>query len=237
VKTPASYEGTAVIYGDVAKFAIRLNPERWRTAFPSIWTESYFTDPEYFVPLVAGKVGAVGMKRQPGKPPRRSSKPKPMAKAPIPKTVSMVTKNGAEEPLLPPSAWDGFLYEEALFGGYSYRNILRVSYRSKTKGGAPTAASYEYSQHACLNTTRDPLEIDGGLDVDWGIASVSLKKGSPVKGKQRVEVKVGKKVRFTKPATLVDEMNDLGHLFVPLSLDSWLHDLIFKSPEEEKNDG
>jgi hypothetical protein len=40
-------------------------------------------------------------------------------------------------------------------------------------------------------------------------------------------------VRFTKPARLVDELNDLAHVFVPLSLDSWLHTLIFTDEENE----
>ena len=267
---PANYGGTARVRGKFADMVARLDPQRWHDAFPYIWSESFRTEPDYFVmppsenaaaaaPESSGpRVGArPGEARRPlivrsrlpldetHAPPQGNHSPASTGNG-SPGPVSLLAPQPSDNlPALPPGP--STLYEEALFGGYVYRNVLNVSFTTPKVDGCQTA-TYEYSQRACLETTRDPLDVQGGIDVDSGVATVVEID------EETVQVNVNKQVRFTKPAFFVQEMNDLAHVYVPLSLDSWIHGLIFsavvaESPQppapgpvavkakEEKSDG
>jgi hypothetical protein len=258
---PASYRGTATVRGNFADLVARLDPQRWHDAFPYIWTDSFRTDPDYFVkpprqegapPVAPGpsSPGAQTSVRPGGVRPllrARASRPNDLSQPKTSDPRAPTENDSADRKTLvaprpsnnPPPLPRGSstLYEEALFGGYSYRNVLNVSFTPPASDQNPRTATYKYSQRACLETSRDPLDIQGGIDVDSGEASVVEINDETVK------VDVNKQVRFTKPALFVEEMNDLAHVYVPLSLDSWIHGLIFSSVEaeaeakEEKSDG
>jgi hypothetical protein len=278
MRAPATFEGTATVRdykGGMAALVKRLDPQRWSSAFPYIWTDCYFTKPTYFVePTAAGANDGDVRKGEPkpnGDKGDDAVSPPPLQEAPPPRSLDPARLNepsnqmnqgaraGAhaqgQDPISPPPEGTNLFYEEALFGDYQYRNILKVTFTTYPGGDpqdepsgkrrAPAAkkagrkpgkgdrASYEYSQHACLNAARDPLRVDGGIDVDSGFAAVEALDGTET----RIKVTINKQVRFTKPALLVDELNDLAHVFVPLSLDSWLHTLIFTDEEEQDAQG
>jgi hypothetical protein len=223
MRAPASYAGTVVVPGTVAAMAKRLDPQRWFLAFPSIWTQSYYAKDIYFVqPPTQGKGGPRRRAKALGTSPSSGgSTPQSRGLAPPPlsgntMTVRPPSVSPAAVQLPPPPTGTNPFYEDVFFGGYRYRNLLHVTYESRTN-----EASYQYSQHGCLALTRDPSDVDGGIDVDCGSAVVKAK------GKSKVEVTLIKKVRFTEPANLTSDLNDVAHVFVPLSLDSWLHNLIF----------
>jgi hypothetical protein len=251
MRAPASFEGTAIVHkypGGVAALAERLDPQRWPAAFPYIWTACYFTKPTYFVQPISPSSEKGGVKKKvkvkgngddavspagpppTGQPPPRSEDP-PDPNSPPRRLEQGAKARGRASPrraMLPPPTGTNLFYEEALFGDYQYRNILKVTFTKNTGlKKKPHSASYEYSQHACLNAARDPLRVDGGIDVDCGLADVLSLDDS------QIRVTINKQVRFTKPALLVDELNDLAHVFVPLSLDSWLHTLIFTDEEND----
>jgi hypothetical protein len=225
MKPPASYAGTAVVPGKVAAMAARLDPQRWSRAFPDIWKKSYYAQDIYFVQPPKRRKGrqrrpakALGVLSSYGALQSRAAVPPPL-RATLQTARQAVRAPGvppAPKPSLRPPRGTNPFYEDVFFGGYRYRNLLHVTYRSGANG-----ASYQYSQHGCLNIQRDPTDIDGGIDVDCGSAVVKAK------GKSKIEVTLIKKVRLTEPGNLSSDLNDLAHLFIPLSLDSWLHNLIF----------
>ena len=247
MRPAASFEGTVIVHeypGGIAALAERLDPQRWPVGFPYIWTACYFTKPTYFVQPTEPGSGKAGVKKKvsikgnsddavsptgSGTPPARSRNP-PDPNNPsgrLEQALNPAGRLSSRTAKSPPPTGTNLFYEEALFGDYQYRNILKVTF-TKDQVKNPTFASYAYSQHACLDTARDPLKVNGGIDIDGGLAKVEK-----VGGGSAIRVTINKQVRFTGPAFLVDELNDLAHVFVPLSLDSYLHSLIFDDEENE----
>jgi hypothetical protein len=232
MNTPASYRGTARIPSiSVRALAKRLDPQRWAVLFPYIWSESYFADetrlsnfvrptkaPSRSKKTAASKAAAkkslaktVAAKRGPRAIPRSEDPPRMGAT-----TAGPPGGNGNGPILLKPPKGDQHFFEDVLFGGFRYRNVLKVNY-SVTR----ELASFKYEQFACLTTKQD-THIDGGIDVDSGEVTVSSNKGG-------VTVTISKHARFTQPADLKSDLSDAAHVFVPMTLDSLLHSLVFSA--------
>ncbi len=107
---------------------------------------------------------------------------------------------------------DSKLYEEAMFGGFLYRNVLQTSLVK-----APNQIALTYAQVECLET-RANRDYDGGIDIDFGQGSATQ-----IGTTNEVKVEVSKTVRFTQPGPVVNDVNLLAHVMVPLSFDFWLH--------------
>jgi hypothetical protein len=116
----------------------------------------------------------------------------------------------------------GLFFEEVLFGGFTYRNVLTMSYKEDLAAASPSI-KIEYGQYGCLNTKTSTTLEDGGIDVDNGFIECIPK------GVGQVKVSISKSVRFTKPSEFVDDVNVLAHVLVPLALDVLLHSLIFQT--------
>jgi hypothetical protein len=195
---PAAYEGTAVFNGRVSDFVQTLDPRNWATNAPEIWQQSYLiADPP---PAVAppGSVASVPL-APPGSDPTRAL--------------------GTAAAWNPPGA--GLFFEEVRFGGFTYRNVLATTYVDNSATADPNI-SFAYGQYLCL-TTQSPTGVpeDGGIDVDNGIIECVRLNAT------QVRVTISKAVRFTGPADLVTEVNALAQVLVPLTLDIWLHSLMF----------
>jgi hypothetical protein len=250
--SPASYSGVATIPGDFDAMVARLDPQRWHDAFPYIWTESIVTEPDYFVapptltaavpspgsggsssPTVGAGAQAPGFPRLRSAPPQDLSHPgaarpeAPASQGPVTQGPVTLVASPPSDKLRPIRDGRSTFYEEALFGGYSFRNILKVGFTKSIRENLGGTAEYTYDQRACLDVSRDGLDVQGGIDVDSGRAAVRDN------GDGTITVEVTKAIRFTKPALFVQELNDLAHVFLPMSLDSWIHGLIFSSPEEQ----
>jgi hypothetical protein len=126
------------------------------------------------------------------------------------------------------SNWDNrLLYESALFGPFTFNNLLRTSCEASADG-----FDMRYSQFTCLNTEANRM-LDGGIDVDFGFS-----RCSPAGGGQ-VRLEIGKTVRFTQPSDPdeLEELNTLAHVMIPLSFDLWLHSLLFPRQTPGEPDG
>jgi len=148
--------------------------------------------------------------------------------APTPGAVREPQKrsDGITEDKTPRNAWllPGYFFENVMVAGIRYRNVLQTSFTDNSKAN-PAFVRFEYNQHECLNTKGSRLE-DGGIDVDNGFSECveDPKPGSP----NNLRIRISKTVRFTRPGRFVKEMNDLAHVLVPLTLDAWLHNLVFQ---------
>jgi hypothetical protein len=199
VGEPTSYVGTALFDAEVVAFNNKLNPQNWSQNASEIWRESY---------LIARSTSVVSPVLIPSPlPPDRTTAP----------------------PLAPPIAslgpgtvvsWnDQLFFEDVIFGGFRYRNILWTSYTDASQVTTNPYIHFEYEQYECLNTKSVDLD-DGGVDVDNG-SSNCVAAGS------QVALTFTKTVRFTQPDYAVDEVNMLAEVLVPLTLDIWLHTALF----------
>jgi hypothetical protein len=203
---PTDYARTATFNGNVSAFAVKLDPRRWKVNAPEIWRHSY---------LIETPAGAASVTRGPasslaksGLDPDRSVDPTP-------------DPNGAAL-----SAWgppgDGLFFEDVLVAGFRYRNVLRTNYANNASDPAAPFVLFQYAQYDCLDT-ESANRADGGIDVDVGFSECRPDRTNPA----RVKVRIAKQVRFTQPRHCVGELNALASVLVPLTFDSWLHDLVF----------
>ncbi|HVR63796.1 MAG TPA: hypothetical protein VMU50_17965 [Polyangia bacterium] len=134
-------------------------------------------------------------------------------------------KDPPEEDKAAKQRWvDRLFYEDVHVLGYDYRNLLLSSFSRKPEGAPDeelTSIEFEYREVDCLNHESKIFGIrDGGIDVDRGGAICrAVDKG--------VHVEFSKTVRFTEPAFAQSELAALSKVLVPLTLDSWLHLLVF----------
>jgi hypothetical protein len=201
VGKPTSYEGTAFIQATVSAFAGKLNPQDWSKNAGEVWRASY---------LVARPSAIVSPVSIPSTlPPDRTTEP-PLA----PPIASVGPGTG-------PSWEDQMFFEDVIFGGFRYRNILWTSYTDQSGAASEPYIDFKYEQYECLNTKSVALD-DGGVDVDNG-GSHCEAAGIP----GQVKLTISKTVRFTQPDYAIDEVNALAEVLVPLSLDIWLHSVMF----------
>jgi hypothetical protein len=238
MRAPAHYGGTVTVPGKFHEIADKIDPQQWCIMFPSIWNQSYYANDKlgtYFLepaPQPAKKKakkatkaakGAVGLKPSTGvKPISRAKDPVRLGRVGLPNPGNPnPTPEPNHEILVPPPSGTNQFFEDVIFGGFQYRNLLKVKYAETLRKGTRIGVSYKYGQIGCLTTKALPNAQNGGIDVDSGTASVTDN------GNSTVTVTITKQVRFTQPVELEPDMNDLAHVFVPVSLDAWLHNLVF----------
>lgn len=195
---PTSYSGTAFLQAKVSDFPNALNPENWSTNAGQVWRQSYLVQTP---PLGVNPPGTV-------------VSPLPIRRAVPPPDAG------------PATAWNppgpGLFFEDVLFGGFRYRNVLKTSY-ADLSGANPPSIKFHYEQYECLSTTSLALD-DGGVDVDNGRSSCVPDPSNPT---TQVQLDVSKTVRFTQPEYCLEEVNALAEVLVPLSLDIWLQTVLF----------
>ena len=217
MRAPASYQGSTTVRGSVRAVADGLDPQKWSGEYPTVWKNSYFAATRDFFVAPNQPVP----RRVPGRGPVAVRPPTlSRSKTPPPSRLVAGAGPGGNVQLLPAPLGQNRFFEDVIVGGYRYRNVLDVTHRQQNG-----FESFEYGQYACLNA-RSALGVDeGGLDVDFGRATVSRTPGRP----GMVDVTIQKQVRFTQPEVLDDELTNLTDVFIQLSLDSWLHNLVFES--------
>jgi hypothetical protein len=216
---PTTYSRTAKFTGLVSFFANKLDPRLWQRNAPDIWTASYLID--------SPSPGAAQSVTQGPATSLASSELDP-DRAAIPSPDVTPGRTAWNQPasaatLNPAPASDGLFFEEVMFAGFTYRNVLRTSYLDDSKHPTDPIIRFEYAQYDCLQTIDAGQPMDGGLDVDNGAVQCVA---DPEK-KGHVKITISKTVRFTQPEDCVEEVNALASVLVPLTFDSWLHDLIF----------
>lgn len=130
-----------------------------------------------------------------------------------------------DEELADEDIWDeprpALLFEEVMFGGFRYRNLLAVTFEHQTAD----TIRFRYTEDHCLTThTPDGQDLTGGVDVDSGHSEAKAKGD----GSKVVTITISKKVRFSQPASFRERLNALAEMVVPLALDHWLHTVIFR---------
>lgn len=194
---PTSYVGTALFDANVAQFSGKLDPRNWSTNAPEIWLASYLIDPSATVV-----------------PPGTIPSPLPVDRTTQP---TPVPTSGVSPVVV--QSWDKQLFfEDVLFGGYEYRNILLTSFNDASGAAVDPLIDFQYQQYECLNTASVDLD-DGGVDVDNGGSHCQAVPGHP----EQVQIEFSKTVRFTQPDYAVEEVNALAAVLVPLALDMWLY--------------
>jgi hypothetical protein len=217
MRAPASYQGSTTVKGSVRAVAARLDPQKWKREYPTVWKNSYFAATAAFFVAPNQPVP----KKVPGKGPVAVRPPTPArSKTPPPSGPAPPAGPGQLVALQPAPVGPSPFFEDVVVGGYRYRNVLDVDHQ---QGNG--FEGFQYGQYACLNT-RSAVGLDeGGLDLDFGRATVARNPNRP----GLVDVTIQKQVRFTEPADLDDELTDLTEVFLQLSLDAWLHNLVFES--------
>ena len=206
MKAPTEYARTATFKGVVSAFSNKLDPRRWSANAPEIWNQSYLIATPAAASVIQGS--ALSLAR----------------------SALIEDRNADPRPDVTPAlnAWgppgDGLFFEDVMVAGFRYRNVLQTSYVDTS--GDPTVAAprirFDYRQYDCLDTdSAEPAE--GGIDVDHGFSECVQDPENP----GQIILSIAKTVRFTQPAFCVDELNALASITVPLSFDSWLHDMMF----------
>ena len=127
-----------------------------------------------------------------------------------------------------PTWTDEVFYEDVHVLGHDYRNALNSSFaRHYAPGGGLKSFEFSYGEIDCLNNESNFFNGDGGIDVDNGRALCRAAKDGKTDG---VYIEFSKTVRFTEPRFAEAELASLAEVLVPLTLDSWLHLLVFNKP-------
>jgi len=129
-----------------------------------------------------------------------------------------------DQQLAKEDVWDeplpALLFEEVLFGGFRYRNLLAVTFEHPNED----TIRFRYTEDHCLTThIEGEGDVNGGVDVDSGLSEARRKGESKM-----VTITISKKVRFTQPARYQERLNALAEMSVPVALDHWLHHIIFR---------
>ncbi|HXU04759.1 MAG TPA: hypothetical protein VN903_27540 [Polyangia bacterium] len=206
---PTDYRRTATFVGNVGAFRRKLDPRRWQINAPELWNQAYLVATPAVPPSVlqgpASSLATSALDLDPDRtrdPPRH---PNP----------------GALNAWGPPG--DGLFFEDVRVAGFRYRNVLKTSFVDNSQDPVAPSITFTYDQYDCLNTTDSEEPADGGIDVDVGFSECIPDPDNP----GHVRIRIAKRVRFTQPAYCVDELNALATILVPLTFDSWLHDLVF----------
>ena len=207
MKAPTEYARTATFKGVVSAFSKKLDPQLWEANAPEIWNQSYVIATPAVASVLQGpalSLAKSALVEDRNLDPRRDQTP------------------GGLKAWGPPG--DGLFFEDVMVAGFQFRNVLKTSYVDTS--GDPTAAAprirFDYRQYDCL-TTDSAEPAQGGIDVDHGFSECVEDPENP----GQIILSIAKTVRFTQPAFCVDELNALASITVPLSFDSWLHDMMF----------
>lgn len=111
----------------------------------------------------------------------------------------------------------GMLFEQVFFGGsIVYSNVINTRLEVR-----PNRLRLDYSEVDC-RTTETPLRVvDGGIDIDTGLALCE-----PANTPGFVKVTVTKTVRFTEPTPFVDIAGPFFEALVKMTMDALLQSLI-----------
>jgi hypothetical protein len=122
-------------------------------------------------------------------------------------------------PMQPTASRDARLFEQVLFmgGAIVYSNVINTKLRISAG-----RLRLDYSQVDCRTTDTLFNTVDGGIDIDTGLALVV-----PADTPDHVTVTVTKTVRFTEPTPLVDIADPLFDAVVQMTMTALLHSLIF----------
>jgi hypothetical protein len=214
VTRPFRCERTAFFSGQVSDFTGVLDPQNWSQNAQEIWLQSYVVVAPVNIGVNVAPGGQAVLSQLP--PDNRRADPPPLPNPPV---------------RLP--AWglpnEGLFFEEAMFGEFTYRNLLLTSYADDSAGNPPSI-QFDYREYDCLTTEFATGPAFGGVDVDNGFSECvpvpdPAHPGQFIPG--MVKISFAKTVRFTQPADLAPEINALATILLPLAFDMWLQNLMF----------